>query len=160
MSKPPQKHQGDESEKKSSPLKPLEAEIDRQIGDLVPQKARDEVVRRITTTVYSEYFSGPIAHPRHLREYEDICPGAADRIISMTEQSMRHKIEMDQKVVQAETSDRTLGMYLGAGCFFLLLILAFASHYLTGSEVVPALFLGSAALGAIGLFVNGRGNGG
>lgn len=33
----------------------------------------------------NEQFSGPIAHPKHLREYEDIVPGSAERIISMAE---------------------------------------------------------------------------
>ncbi|MDR0808864.1 MAG: hypothetical protein LBE86_07035 [Gemmobacter sp.] len=50
----------------------------RQVGDLVPQGSRAAIVARVTTLMVSEQFSGPIAHPRHLREYEEICPGSAD----------------------------------------------------------------------------------
>jgi len=146
-------------EEPSSQLEPLEVEIDRQIGDLVPQKARDEVVRRVTTAVYSEFFSGPIAHPRHLREYESICPGAADRIVSMAEKNMDHRVGIENKIVDAEIADQKRGMYLGAGCLALLLVLALLSAWLTGSEVVPGLFLGSAVLGAVGMFIKGRNNG-
>lgn len=149
----------EENNEASSQLEPLEVEIDRQIGDLVPQKARDEVVRRVTTAVYSEFFSGPIAHPRHLREYEDICPGAADRIVSMAEENMQHRKAVENKIIDAEIADRKLGMVLGAGCLALLLILAVVSAWLTGSEVIPGLFLGSAVLGAVTMFINGRNNG-
>ena len=63
------------SNETNSQLEPLETAIDKQIGDLVPQKSRREVISRISTKLYAEYFSGPIAHPRHLREYNDISPG-------------------------------------------------------------------------------------
>lgn len=159
MSKNTPKKTSDTDEEPSSQLEPLEVEIDRQIGDLVPQKAREEVVRRVTTAVYSEFFSGPIAHPRHLREYESICPGAADRIVSMAEVNMNHRIGMDHKIVDAEIADQKRGMFLGAACLALLLILAFLSAVFTGSEVIPGLFLGTAAFGAIGMFIKGRNNG-
>lgn len=59
----------------------LTAEIDRQIGTIVPQGQREQIVARVTRIVQSEVFSGPIAHPRHLREYDLVVPGSADRII-------------------------------------------------------------------------------
>ena len=159
MSNPPKNPPGRPDNETNSQLEPLEVQIERQIGDLVPKKSRDEIIRRVTTTVYSEAFSGPIAHPRHLREYENIHPGSADRIISMAEASAAHNRSIDNQLLAAEVADRKLGMLLGASCLALLLILAFASAVLTGSEVVPGLFLGSAVLGAVGMFIKGRHNG-
>jgi len=137
----------------------LEAEIDRQIGDLVPQKAREEVVRRVSTTLTAEFFSGPIAHPRHLREYENILPGAADRIISMAEKQNNHGIDVNNKMLAAEIADRRLGMILGACSFAGLVICALISALYTKGAVVPGFFLTAAAIGAVSTFINGRKNG-
>jgi len=137
----------------------LEAEIDRQIGDLVPQKARDEVVRRVSTTLTAEFFSGPIAHPRHLREYENISPGAADRIISMAENQNNHEMDVNNKILDAEIADRRLGMILGACSFAGLVLCALISAIYTKGAIVPGLFLTAAAIGAVSTFINGRKNG-
>ena len=154
------------SNETNSQLEPLETAIDKQIGDLVPQKTRREVISRISTKLYAEYFSGPIAHPRHLREYNDISPGAADRIITMAEKNADHRRAMAEKNAdhrrtmaseksRADISDRKLGMLLGMCVLILWLLAAFFSAILLDNELVAGLFLGSAVLGA-GLFVKGR----
>lgn len=140
----------------SEVLDPLEQALDSQIGDLVPQGARSTVVARIASIVMREQFSGPIAHPRHLREYEQIVPGSADRIIRMAEEQQHHHRSMDEKIVEAETRDRTLGMWLGGACFLFLITCALATAVITDSEIIPGLFLGTAAIGGVGLFVKGR----
>jgi uncharacterized membrane protein len=112
----------------------------------------------MTSLIISESFSGPLPHPRHLRGYEEIAEGAAERIISMAENSQEHHRDMDRKVLAAEIADRKLGMWLGAGAFALLVVSAFASALLLENPVVPGLFLGAAALGAVGLFIRGRSN--
>lgn len=137
-------------------LVPFEKEIDRQIGDLIPQKSRDEAVRRITAVLVSEHFSGPIAHPRHLREYESIQQGAADRIIAMAEKRNEHHIDMDQRVVGAEVADRKLGMILGASLFGILIICALVSALSLKSATITGLFLGATVIGGVGLFIKGR----
>ena len=143
------------SNETNSQLEPLETAIDKQIGDLVPQKSRREVISRISTKLYAEYFSGPIAHPRHLREYNDISPGAADRIITMAEKNADHRRTMASEKSRADISDRKLGMLLGMCVLILWLLAAFFSAILLDNELVAGLFLGSAVLGA-GLFVKGR----
>lgn len=51
----------------------------------------------MTSLLVSEYFSDPIPHPKHIAGYEEILPGSADRIISMAEDSQKHRMEMDKK---------------------------------------------------------------
>lgn len=113
----------------------------------------------MTSLIVSEQFSGPIAHPKHLKAYEEISPGAAERIISMAETSQQHHIAMDKAVFTAEVNDRKLGMWLGAGAFFFLVACALVTALVVESEVVPGLFLGAAAVGGVGLFIKGRQNG-
>jgi uncharacterized membrane protein len=58
-------------------------------------------------------FTGPIPHPDILRGYEDVCPGAADRLISMAEKYGEHRREMERRslsLAEAELkSDRNQG---------------------------------------------------
>ena len=50
-------------------------------------------------------------------------------------------------------------MILGALTFFALILCALLSAVFTDSEVIPGLFLGTAAIGGVGLFIKGRSNG-
>ncbi len=95
-------------------------------------------------------------HPKHLREYDDVVPGAAERILSMAERNLEHNVGMDQKVVGADIADRKLGMWLGAGLFALLILGAFLTLFVTSNPVVPGLFLGTAAIGGVVAFIRGR----
>ena len=144
------------SKKTDSGLDPLEQEIDRKIGDLVPQKAREQIVHRLTTIMVGEYFSGPIAHPRHLREYEEIEPGSANRIITMAEKRNDHNIEMERRATNAEIDERRLGMKCGAGLFGLLIVCALIVALSTKSRWITGAFLGATVIGGVGLFIKGR----
>lgn len=44
-----------------------------------------EAVKEVVIKAMKEEFSGPIPHPDTIQKYEEILPGAADRIISMAE---------------------------------------------------------------------------
>lgn len=114
------------------------------------------MVARITTLMVSEHFSGPIAHPRHLREYEDICPGSAHRIIAMAEARSQHIMAMDAAVLAEEARDKKLGMLLGGGLFALLVVSALIVAVATDRPGFAGLFLGAAVLGVIGTFIKGR----
>lgn len=149
--KPPAKNGETEAKTRS-----LEKEIERQIGDLIPVGSRAEVVARVTNVVTNEYFSGPIAHPRHLREYEDICPGSAERIIAMAEQRNQHNMAMENRVIEAEIGDQRLGMWLGASLFAALILAAFVCALMQLPTALVASFLGAAVIGGVGLFVKGR----
>lgn len=136
---------------------PLADMIDRRIGEIVPRGVRGEIVSRMTQMIYSETFSGPIAHPRHLREYEQISPGAADRIITMAEKSNAHHIDMQKTELANEASDRTLGMWLGAAVCVVLIGGAIAIALITRDRGLTGIVVGATAVASIGgLFVKGR----
>lgn len=54
-----------------------------------PKPGKGEIVS------VSAAFSGPLPPPSILRGYEDVLPGAADRIISMAEKQSKHRQEME-----------------------------------------------------------------
>ncbi|RTM57086.1 DUF2335 domain-containing protein [Enterobacter hormaechei subsp. xiangfangensis] len=63
--------------------------------------------------VAHEAFSGPFPHPRHLKGYEDVLPGSAERIFSMTEREMDHRHRMEEKVLDSAVSRDRRGQFLG-----------------------------------------------
>ncbi len=44
-----------------------------------------------------ERFSGPIPPPNMMRDYEDVLPGSADRILTMAEREQSRQIEYDNR---------------------------------------------------------------
>lgn len=137
----------------------IEKQIERVLEGKVQRRDLPTVAAQITEIVVSEQFSGPMPHPRHLRQYEEVLPGAAERILTMAEKSLDHNTTMSNKMLSAEIEDSKRGMRFGAGLFALLIAGAFGSILVTDSEVIPGLFLGAAAIGAITAFIKGR-NGG
>lgn len=64
--------------------------------------------------------SGPLPPPEIIEKYNQICPGAAERIIAMAEKQAQHRQEVESKALEAgiadAKSDRTQirrGQYLG-----------------------------------------------
>lgn len=159
MGKPPSRAPGpgaETTEAQGTPTVRIEDAIERVLEGIVTKRQLPDVARRITQIVVSEQFSGPMPHPKHLREYNDILPGAAERILSMAERNLLHNVSMDEKVIGAEIADRKLGMWLGAALFALMIVTAFATLFVTSNPVIPGLFLGAAAIGGVVAFIKGR----
>lgn len=55
-------------------------------------------------------FSGPLPTPEHLKGYEECCPGAADRIITMAEKEQEHRLSHDDKVLDIYKSGEHKGL--------------------------------------------------
>ncbi len=68
-------------------------------------------------------WQGPLPPPADLQHYEDITPGMADRILSMAENQQKHRIEIENKVINSKNRDSKIGMILGT-------IIILASFYI------------------------------
>lgn len=139
MAKPP-----DKSLEKTSPPDAdgeLAQEIAKRVGSLVPAGSRAQVIAQVVSLVSEERFSGPIPHPRHMREYEEICPGSADRLIAMAEVSITHAQDLQRSALDGDISDVRAGRLYGLIALVALIIAATFAMY-TDHEVVAGLFLG------------------
>jgi len=78
------------------------------------------------TKVAGSSFSGPIPPPEIIRGYDEVVPGAADRIISMAEKQSEHRQRMEEIMIRAESRDGLLGICfafaLGLGCIIVAAI--------------------------------------
>lgn len=52
-----------------------------------------------------EHYSGPLPSPDYFRQYNEILPGAAERILLMAERQSDHRRLMQQKALDAEVAD-------------------------------------------------------
>lgn len=89
--------------------------------------------------------SGPVPPPAMIKQYDDILPGAAERIFAMAEREQAHLHEMDQRAIRQPHNAEMLGMVIGGlivaaaitASFFLIV----AGHSLTGSLFSGGLLL-------------------
>jgi uncharacterized membrane protein len=58
-------------------------------------------------------FSGPLPPPEILEHYEKICPGAADRIITMSESQSEHRKGLEKSVITSDISRANKGLIFG-----------------------------------------------
>nr|WP_274605732.1 DUF2335 domain-containing protein [Afifella marina] len=90
-----------------------------------------------------------------MREYEDILPGSADRIIKMAEAALEHQKTMQKQALDADIQDTRDGRKYGFWALMALIGGALACG-LSGHEVLAGLFLGTGALGTVGIFIRGK----
>lgn len=75
----------------------------------------------------------------------------------MAERSLNHNATMEETAITAAIDDRKRGMRYGLAAFFASLLAAGVLGYLGLTEVALGT-LGTAVLGAVAVFVNGRMN--
>ena len=78
-----------------------------------PTKPANQAHIAKNVQIHSEIHSGPLPAPQILLQYNQIVPGAADRIIAMAEQQARHRQNLEQIVVKSGTRDSLVGLIFG-----------------------------------------------
>lgn len=89
----------------------------------------------------SQSFSGPLPPPDVLKKFDEVVPGAAERIIKMAEEQSAHRKDLERKVIESDIARSKWGQALG---FFI------AIAGLTVSAVI-AIYGSSIAGGIIGV---------
>lgn len=92
----------------------------------------------------SSQFSGPIPPPELLEGYENIVPGAADRIIRMTERQIDHRTNIESLIVKGDNrrADRglTFAFMLGILCIVVAATLAYLGQPNVAIVIIVVLF--------------------
>ncbi len=148
-----EEHFSEVEEKSIEEIFPEVIEVLDDVG--LDHEQKDRIVRAMSL---SEHHSGPIPHPRILRGYEEITPGAADRILTMAEKEAQHRHSMDDVCVRADSRDSLLGIIsafiLGTLCIVggivVIIIVPENEGILSGT-----LITGSGLAGILGTFIRG-----
>jgi len=102
-----------------------------------------------------ESYQGPLPHPQHFQKYDEILPGAADRILSMAESQARHRQTIERR---EQILDGFLG-WCGILSAFMICIAAIGGgiHCILNNRSVSGTILGGAGMAAVvGAFLYGR----
>jgi uncharacterized membrane protein len=99
-------------------------------------------------TAQQVFFAGPLPHPSILKGYEDVVPGAADRIIAMAEKQSGHRQHIESLVLKFDELKSVLGLAFA----FLIVLAAFVTGAYTALQGRP-LFGGVISLAGLAAVV-------
>jgi uncharacterized membrane protein len=102
-----------------------------------------------------QQFTGPLPHPEILRGYEDVVPGAAERLLTMAERNSQHRRDMERIVVEGGSRRAWAGLVLGFIIAVLFLIVS-AALIINGYEVAGTILGTVDVVGLVTVFVVGR----
>ena len=110
--------------------------------------------RPILEKIRGAFFGGPIPPPDILAGYNEVVPGAADRIITMAETQSRHRQEIEKSIINSDIRNSKLGLWLG---FFIAMaaIVSGTISILGGHAVSGTIIGGSGVAGLAAVFVYG-----
>ena len=129
----------DEHDPKTPPDTVPDSEESGTARPNIPQAILDALPDDIRTSVIqAALFSGPLPPPGMYREYEEVLPGSANRLMELTEDQQKHRHKWESDALDASISDSRRGQWFG---FFLsiLAIMAAVILALMGRSMVGAL---------------------
>lgn len=111
--------------------------------------------RELRVALEARSFSGPLPPPELLAQYNQVLPGAAERIFAMAEAQQSHRHSMEKTIVAANIAAQKLGALLG---FFLVLIVASCGVYLiaSGKPVGGLAAIVTALSSLVAVFIYGK----
>lgn len=118
------------------------------------QAAREQRNELMLATRFLRHHSGPLPDPATLAAYEQILPGAAERIFSRFEDQSKHRMAMEAKVIQSNTFSQNWSTVLATATALIAtagsIFLAHEGQYVAGLSVFFGTlfsFLGTYVLG-------------
>lgn len=119
---------GRKKRRKGSPNHPLPSRHDNP-APISPENPTSGISAQRLTRVQAQVsaFRGPLPPPEILREYDQILPGLAERVVTMAENQSRHRQDVEKSVISTRNRNETLGQIFG---FILALVIAGGSIWL------------------------------
>jgi uncharacterized membrane protein len=129
---------------------------DPQVYNKLPQDVRPQVMRMVGKVALKiTEFSGPLPPPEQLARYNQVLPGAADRIVTMAERQSAHRIELEKLVVSRQLRQSENGQMLAFIIAVLFLIGALVATLL-GHDWVGGVLGGTTVLSLVTVFIAGK----
>lgn len=101
--------------------------------------------------------TGPLPSPDAVQRYEQVLPGAADRIMKLIESQAEHRMDMETSLVEGALRTERLGQVFGLS--IVVLVFAVSAWLIDGGHGISGTVLGVTDLVAlIAVFLRGRGD--
>jgi len=155
---------------KKSDNKPVKTEIPEELQDLeqeltslnpkvfegVPLRKKQEILQSLSFTLIQEKsHSGPLPEAETLIKYNSVIPNGADRIMKMAENQQAHRMNIESKIIESQSSQSKLGQIFG----LIIGIVGIASGtYLAsiGETTVGGIIAGGTVVSLVSVFVIGK----
>lgn len=128
---------------------PDEPQVAQILNSLPPEKR--EV---ILAAIKQESYSGPLPHPQYYEGYEKVLPGSANRILTMTETQVQHRVNIEGQIVKRTLTQKSWGMAIG-GILTIIILAAVVFLGLNGHDVLTGTIGTTTIIGVIVVFVLG-----
>lgn len=108
----------------------------------------------IQSQVAMATYSGPIPPPAMLKQFDELCPGEANRILRLAEDQARHRMALEKKVVDSDIwrSWAGLGSGLIVSC---MMIWTGYSAIMAGYSIAGGTLATAAVATLAGVFIYG-----
>ena len=132
--------------------------MSKKIKSSLPTKRQTESVNpqpSAVAHVTHHQFSGPLPPPEVIDQYNQIIPGAAERILAMAEQDAIHQREIENAAMTLTAEEMKRGQLYG----FIIGVFAFTTcivALLLGSEKTAIVLGSTTVVGLVSVFVTGR----
>ena len=85
------------------------------------------------------YHADPLPDPESFREYNELLPGAANRILEMAEKEMQHRQAIESSVERRQVRGQTFGFILALASLIGALLLLLAGESIVGLVLMLAV---------------------
>jgi uncharacterized membrane protein len=139
-------------------LETLIKEIDPKTFESIPQKVRPKVAQLVQAAVIQtsiSFSSGPLPPPESLARYNEIVPGAAERILRMAETQSDHRKQLENRTVDSQIRQSDRGQWLAFAIAIAFLIGAVITA-LYGHDTVAGILGGATVVSLAGAFIAGK----
>ncbi len=122
---------------------------------VLPHSATQGSAHEQVTIHQQQIHQGPLPSPVALNQYDQVVPGAAERILQMAEHDAQHQRDISIMALDAHRREVRLGQVLGFGIGVLSFSTCIVALFL-GSEKTAIAIGGTTVIGLVTAFVKGR----
>lgn len=130
--------------------------VNPEIFKGVPQRKKMEILQGLSiVSIQHRSHSGPLPDAETLIKYDSVIPNGADRIMKMAENQQNHRVGLENKVVESQSSQSKLGQIFG---LIIGLVGISCGTYLaaTGEPTVGGIIAGGTVVSLVSVFVIGK----
>ncbi len=125
-------------------------DVNEVLAKLAPEQ-RTIIIKAFMAMKSERSFRGPLPAPEDFKAYGEVIENAPERILSMTEQQVKHRINTEDSIVKSGLSESRRGQWMGYSIVLVLILLA-ALLAMKGHDWVAGAMM-TAAIGLAVIFV-------
>ena len=112
-------------------------------------------VQKKTVQLQQQITTGPLPPPEVLEGYDQIIPGAAERIVAMAEKEQAHSHQMEKDCIRFTVEEEKRGQRYGLAIAIIAITASLVVSFL-GDPVTASVIGGTTVVGLTAAFVVGR----